>query len=83
MRILPCSARIAVSASGRLGFIPVSLINDVVTIKKINIMNTISIIGVILISLSSSSLLFFLNMIISVLPTRHFLPQPNEIDRSL
>ena len=63
IRIFPNYDREAVSASGLLGSIPVSLIKEVVTIKKISIINTISIIGVMFISLSSSSLFLLLNMI--------------------
>ena len=44
----------AVEAEGRLICTPVSLTNDVVTIKNINIMNTTSNMGVMLISASSS-----------------------------
>jgi len=53
-RILPRSLRCAVSALGRLTSMPASLTKDVVTMKKINMMNTMSSMGVMLISAPSS-----------------------------
>src|SRR6056297_4175155 len=54
IRMLPRGRASAVSASGRLGSMPVSFTKEVVTMKKISMMNTMSSIGVMLISASSS-----------------------------
>src|SRR6056297_306898 len=54
IRMLPRGRASAVSASGRLGSMPVSFTKEVVTMKKISMMNTMSSIGVMLISVSSS-----------------------------
>ena len=53
MRMVPFCRASACSAMGLMIVAPVSLVNDVVTMKKISMMKTMSSIGVMLISASS------------------------------
>src|SRR5690606_34259046 len=72
---LPRTCGVAVSAAGRRTSRPASFTKEVVTTKKINMMNTMSSIGVMSIAASSPFLACFLAMLASL---RHPAPQGAE-----